>query len=116
LAVDERMNAQFPNARARHSLSLTYSRLGDALADRGDLPTAMEHYRQAIGIREALVQTHPENAVYRRELALLYDWAGHYAGNPLVLNLGDRDAAEQHYRKYLALATEIAAADPKNAP
>ena len=115
LAVDERMNAQFPNARARHSLSLTYSRLGDALADRGDLPTAMEHYRQAIGIREALVQTHPENAVYRRELALLYDWAGHYAGNPLVLNLGDRDAAEQHYRKYLALATEIATADPKNA-
>jgi eukaryotic-like serine/threonine-protein kinase len=115
LQIDERMNAQFPNARSRHSLSLTYARYGDALAEHGDLQATMENYRKATSIREELVRQHPDNALYLRELALLYDWIGHYSGSPFKLNLGDRDAAEQYYRKCLTIASELAAADPENA-
>ncbi len=115
LQVDERMNAQFPNAPSRHSLSLRYARMGDALAEQGDLQATMENYRKAVGIRDELVRQHPDNTLFKRELALLYDWMGHYSGSPFKLNLGDRDAAEMYYRKCLAIAAELAAADPENA-
>jgi len=115
LQVDERMNAQFPNAPSRHSLSLRYARLGDALAEQGDLQATMENYRKAVSIREELVRQHPDNTLFQRELALLYDWMGHYSGSPFKLNLCDRDAAEQYYRKCLAIASKLAAADPENA-
>jgi tetratricopeptide (TPR) repeat protein len=114
LRLDERLSARFPGARAQHSLSLNMTTLGDALAARGDLNGAMDLYRKALGIRLDNVRQNPDNARYRRELALLYDWMGNYSGGPFNLNLGDRDAAEQHYRQCLAIEEELAAHDAKN--
>ena len=114
LEVSERLAAEFPGARAQNSLALTHSRIGDALAERGDLIETMKSYRQALVIREALVGDYPSNAAYSRELKVLYNWLGNFSGNPHFLNLGDRAAALEYYRRGLVIAEQLAVADPKN--
>ncbi len=114
LEVSEQRAAAFPSDRAQNSLALTHSRVGDALAERGDLVGTMESYRHAQVIREALVRDYPSNGMYRRELKVLYNWLGNFSGNSQYLNLGDRAAALDYYRRGLIIAEELAAADPKN--
>ena len=115
LQVSEQRAAEFPSDRAQHSLALTHSRVGDALAESGDLAGTMESYRRAVQIREALARDHPSNAMYLRELKVVYNWLGNYSGNPQFINLGDRTAALSYYRQGLVISEELAAADPKNA-
>ncbi len=114
LRFDEIHNARFPGWRAQHSMSLDRASLGDALAGQGDLNGAMNEYRKALDVRIEIVRQNPDNATYRRELALLYDWMGHYSGGPYNLNLGDRAQAEQYYRQCLSIEEELAAADPRD--
>jgi tetratricopeptide (TPR) repeat protein len=101
--------------RAQFSMALSHARLGDALMSRGDLAKTMESYRKAVQLHENLAQNFPHNAVYRRELMMDYNWLGDCAGGLLFINLGDRRAAEEYYRKGLAISEELSAADPKNA-
>jgi tetratricopeptide (TPR) repeat protein len=112
--VDRRLITQFPGGRSQHGLSLGLAILGDGLAAQGDVNGAMEEYRKALEVRLENVRQNPDNYAYRRELALLYDWMGHYAGGPLNFNLGDRDKAEQYYRQALSVSQELAKNDPKN--
>src|SRR5262249_50822404 len=112
--VDQRLSAQFPGGRAQHSLSLGLAILGDGLEAQGDVTGAMDEYRKALEIRLENVRQNPDNYAYRRELALLYDWMGHYSGGTSNFNLGDRDKAEEYYRQALAVSQELAANDPKN--
>ena len=114
LQVSEQRAAQFPSDRAQNSLALTHSRIGDALAENGDLVGTMASYNHALLIREALVRDYPTNATYSRELKVLYNWLGNFSGNPQFLNLGDRTAALDYYRRGLVIAEQLAAADPKN--
>lgn len=114
LEVSEQRAAEFPSDRAQNSLALTHSRIGDALAESGDLVGTMESYRRALLIREALVRDYPANAAYSRELKVLYNWLGNFSGNPQFLNLGDRAAALDYYRRGLVIAEQLVAADPKN--
>jgi tetratricopeptide (TPR) repeat protein len=115
LAWDQRVMARFPGARAQHSLSLDLATLGDALAAGGDLNGAMEQYHKALAVRLENVKQNPDNVRYRRELALLYSWMGHFSGSPIRMSLGDRAKAEQYYRKGLEITEKLAAEDPKNA-
>lgn len=114
LEVSEQRAAEFPGDRAQNSLALTHSRMGDALAESGDLVGTMESYRQALLIREALVREYPANALYSRELKVAYNWLGNFSGNPHFLNLGDRAAALEYYRRGLVIAEQLAVADLKN--
>src|SRR4029450_8430644 len=100
--------ARFPSDVAQNSLALSHSRLGDALAEQGDLAATMESYGQALLIREALVKQYPSNALYRRELKVVYNWMGNFSGNPLYINLGQRDAALQYYRQGLVISEALA--------
>src|SRR5262249_39226020 len=79
IRFDEIDSARFPGRRAQHSLSLDLASLGDALAEQGDLNGAMDEYRKALDVRIENVRQNPDNVTYRRELALLYDWMGHYS-------------------------------------
>ncbi|MGE0129913.1 MAG: protein kinase [Blastocatellales bacterium] len=110
----ERLVREFPGERAQNCLALSLVRVGDALAERGDLNATMEKYKQALVIRETLCKDYPTNSTYRRELMVTYNWLGNYAGNPKVINLGDQAAAVDYYQKTIAIAEELAAADPKN--
>ena len=114
LQWDERVLARFPGPGAQHSLSLDLATFGDALAAGGDLRGAMEQYYKALAIRLENVKQNPDNARYRRELSLLYSWMGHFTGNPLRMNLGDRAKAEEYYRLGLAIAEPLAVEDSKN--
>ncbi len=114
LQFAERRAAEFPSDRSQHSLALTLSRLGDALAEQGDLAATIESYRRSLLIHETLVKKQPDNAAYRREMKVAYNWAGNFSGNPHFLNLGDSAAALQSYRQGLNISEELAAADPKN--
>jgi tetratricopeptide (TPR) repeat protein len=115
LHFDEQLSARFPGGRAQHSMSLDLSMVGDALAELGDLKGALDEYDKALKLRLENVQQNPDNAMYRRELALLYDWMGHYTGAPFRLNVGDREKAEKYYRQFVAIAEDLGRADPKNA-
>ncbi len=115
LQVSQRRAADFPSDQAQNSLALTHSRVGDALAEGGDLEGTMASYGEAVQIREKLVRDYPSNAVFRRELKVVYNWLGNFSGNPQFINLGDRDAALKYYSKGLVIAEELAAADLKNA-
>jgi eukaryotic-like serine/threonine-protein kinase len=115
LAWDQRVMARFPGPRAQHSFSLDLATLGDALAAGGDLNGAMEQYHKALAVRLENVQQNPDNIRYRRELALLYSWMGHFTGSPIRMSLGDRAKAEAYYRKNLEITEKLAAEDPKNA-
>jgi len=112
--IDKRLVAQFPGGRAQHSQSLGLAVLGDGLAAQGDVNGAMDEYRKALEVRLENVRQNPDNYQYRRELALLYDWMGHYSGGPSNFNLGDREKAEQYYRQALSVSEELARNDPKN--
>jgi tetratricopeptide (TPR) repeat protein len=115
LEWDARVMARFPGPRAEHSLSLDLATLGDALAAGGDLNGAMELYHKALAVRLDNVKQNPDNARYKRELALLYSWMGHFTGSPVRMSLGDRAKAEEYYRKQHELAAKLAAEDPNNA-
>ena len=115
LAWDQRVMARFPGARAQHSFSLDLATLGDALAAGGDLSGAMEQYHKALAVRLENVKQNPDNVRYRRELALLYSWMGHFTGSPIRMSLGDRAKAEEYYRKGLEITEKLAVEDPKNA-
>lgn len=114
LQLCERRAAEFPNDPAQHGLALALSRLGDTQAEQGDLAATLESYRRSLLIHEALVKKLPDNAVYRREMKVAYNWAGNFSGNPRFLNLGDSAAALRYYRQGLVISEELAAADPKN--
>ncbi|MGH9768203.1 MAG: hypothetical protein ACREAB_12275, partial [Blastocatellia bacterium] len=114
LQLCERRAAEFPNDPAQHGLALAFSRLGDTQAEQGDLAATIESYRRSLLIHEALVKKQPDNAAYRREMKVAYNWAGNFSGNPHFLNLGDSAAALQYYRQGLVISEELAAADPKN--
>lgn len=82
---------------------------------KGDLVSAIEQFRRSESIDQELVKQLPANLTYRRHLQITYGWLGSLMGNPRYINLGDRVAARQYYEKGLAIAEELAAADPKNA-
>jgi tetratricopeptide (TPR) repeat protein len=113
LELVERRNLDFPGDDARNGLALTLSRLGDALAERGDLTATMAHYRRALGIRTALIEKDPVNAIYLRELKVIYSWLGNFSGNPYFLNLGDEASALQYYQEGLLISEQLAS-DKKN--
>ncbi len=112
--IDKRLVAQFPGGRAQHSQSLGLAILGDGLAAQGDVNGAIGEYRKALEVRLENVRQNPDNYQYHRELALLYDWLGHYSGGPSNFNLGDREKAEQYYRQALSVSEALAGNDPKN--
>jgi len=115
LELCERRLAAYPSDVNQHGLALTQARVGDALAERGDLPGTMESYRQSLAIREALGRNYPSNSRYRRELMVVYNWMGNFSGGSANINLGDKTAALGYYRQGLIIAEDLAAADPKNA-
>src|SRR5262249_25137886 len=112
--VWERSVADFPKDRASHGQAICYFLVGAALAERGDLMAALQNFRRALAIREALVKEHPTNTKYRRGLEEIYNRMGSLSGNPMFINLGDKAAALEYSRRALTLSEELAASDQKN--
>ncbi|MEP7337402.1 MAG: serine/threonine-protein kinase [Acidobacteriota bacterium] len=115
LAISQQLAWKFKDDRTLAGVAIDHSHVGEALASTGDLANAIEHYRQAQLIDEELTQRNPNNNFYKRSLQLNDNWLGNLYGNPSYVNAGDPLTAVQYYRQSLAIAEEIAAADPKDA-
>jgi tetratricopeptide (TPR) repeat protein len=70
--------------------------------------------RQDVAIREDMRARHPDDAVRRRTLMLAYGHVAALLGSPMSLNIGDPKGAREYYDKCVAIAREIATADPQD--
>ncbi|HEY4382819.1 MAG TPA: protein kinase [Acidobacteriaceae bacterium] len=80
----------------------------------GDLEKAGEYYRASIAAREELLRKDPSNNLVRRSLMINYGNYTTLLGNPWSPNLGRPAEARIYGAKCVALAREIAAADPND--
>jgi serine/threonine protein kinase/tetratricopeptide (TPR) repeat protein len=89
-----------------------YSLVGRVLHSQGDSHGALENYLQCVAIRERLVNTHPNDVVYKRNLMIGYGHVGDILGSPVAASMGDSEGARVYYRKAVAIGEEIHNADP----
>jgi tetratricopeptide (TPR) repeat protein len=104
------------NRAVKLALAMAYSQLGQglhALRD-ADISAPIEPYRRSIALREEAVAQNPADAVARRGLMISYANLGGIFYNPTLVSHGDGPAASVYYAKAVAIARELAAADPSN--
>ena len=109
-----RWAAEQPSPRSRSTLGSSHHNLSNQLTGIGDLPAAMDHLQQARAIYQALTLEQPTNVQFRRALISVYSLMARVSGDSSTLNLGDSAAAVALRRQSLAIAEELAAADPRN--
>src|SRR5262249_7397389 len=83
----------------RHSLATGYAAVGMAQSGLGQLPEALENFRQRTAEMEKLAAADPQNIAWRRDLMLAYGHIADLLGHPDMQNLGDRAGALQAYRR-----------------
>ncbi len=98
----------------RRELAAGYTKLGDVQgnvfrSNLGDISGAVESYRRAVKLRQAIVAADPLNVQARRELASSYDDLG-----STLSVAGDRAGAEEHERKSIQISEALTATDPTN--
>ncbi|MGH9719527.1 MAG: hypothetical protein ACRD8O_04900, partial [Bryobacteraceae bacterium] len=71
--------------------------------------------RDAAAQADDLMARFPQSALCRRDSMMAHLTLGHVLGSPLYLNLERVDESGKHYRRAVALAEELAAADKPNA-
>lgn len=115
LKVAESLAIKSPGEQARRALASMLDRIGNALHGRCDLAGALDSLRQAQAIRDELSKSPQAVSSDRYNLRRIYQTIGDVLGSPLSFSFGDTAAALDYYRKSLAIAEELAIADPKDA-
>jgi eukaryotic-like serine/threonine-protein kinase len=115
MRLSQRRVTEFPGDGTKLTLAMSYSRVAEPLVSLGDLPGALENYRQSAALVDELLSTHAADPIYLRARMIGLIWLGNLSGNPRFLNLGETRAALQYYRDALAIAEQLAALDPKSA-
>ena len=92
-------------------LGTAYSQKAQVWNIRGDLREAVERYRKAVALREAILEHNPSDVLIRRSLMITYGNLGGNLGSPFYPNLGDTAGAREYYGKALAIARDLAKAD-----
>ena len=109
LAVARILASRDPNGESRRVEWMALRRLGDAAHQAGRLEEAAMHFSSAEAMNGDGVK------LLEREAMLLELAQGNVLGNPLFLNLGDRERAGVHYRRALNWAEQRAHDDPYDA-
>jgi len=91
------------------NIALGYKHLGAALIKTGRNEDALENYRRACAIEENDVQTHPQNARAKLDLASGYSDIGY-----IYSHQGRLQDAEAATRKSMALRQAVVSADPND--
>ncbi|MGA8029610.1 MAG: serine/threonine-protein kinase, partial [Bryobacteraceae bacterium] len=115
IAIMETLAARFPQDRdLKEELAASLSAAAGSLKALFKLANSAEYYDRSVRIREQLLETEPHNVLVQRNLLVSY---GNYAGllgGPLSPNMGRFDQARSYGEKSVALARELAAADPQD--
>jgi tetratricopeptide (TPR) repeat protein len=110
LEIMEVLTASDPNNIGwQVDLSLTYEKIGNALAALGRHQEALQYYRKDLAIMERLAAAAPDNLQRQRGLAVAYNFVGN-----ALLESGKRDEALEAYQKYSNIMEKLAASDPRN--
>jgi tetratricopeptide (TPR) repeat protein len=109
--LDEAHNTKHPaQRRLQRDLSISTSKLGDALRDQGDAAGALAHYRASLEISGRLAEADPTSAEAQRDLSINYLRLG-----DVLRVAGDAAEALGHYRASLDINRRLAEADPSSA-
>jgi tRNA A-37 threonylcarbamoyl transferase component Bud32/tetratricopeptide (TPR) repeat protein len=113
IAIYTKMIRDHPaDETALNQLASAHLLASEAEAYVGHLQQAASYLHGAVEIREKLVQQHPTDSVLERNLLVAYGrLADILGGSAIIRNLGDREGAIANYRKALALAERMQAAD-----
>jgi serine/threonine-protein kinase len=90
-------------------LGRAHARLASIYMELGDRAQALEHYRNAVAIQEALLAKQPKNAALRRDLALALTGLGSFHQGA-----GSFDYARDAYQKALAQCEQLDRDSPGN--
>ena len=111
LAMAQLLAGQNPgNALDQGRLAAAYLDVGWKQAGAGDSQNGIDNLRKATALCERLAAAHPDDAAAERRLAIAYDRTGSVIAG---YTTGYAEALSLH-RKYLAVATARAAAEPIN--
>ena len=98
------------NDAFQQDLSITYTKLGDIMLNRGDDKAAREYYASALNVDQALVAQQPENRTFAYNLSVSYSKMG-----DAILRLpGGVDAAWLAYTEALKKAESLVEDEPTN--
>ena len=89
---------------------MSYERVGDISAARGDRDGALKAFNDGLEIRKALAARDPNNAEWQRDLSVSYERVG-----DISAARGDRDGALKAFNDGLEIRKALAARDPNNA-
>ena len=99
----------------QRELAAAYERVGDVRGapagggTLGDIPGALESYRKAFAIREALLSAHPNDPQARRDVAISHHKIGHR-----LLTTAEAGIGVEHLRKALTLYLDLTREQPGN--
>ena len=108
LAVVGRLAKTAPeNAQLHRQLSQSKSKIGDVLVSQGNLPEALQSFRDALAIADQVAKAVPGATELQRDLPLLQTRIGDVLGMQ-----GNLPEALKSYRDGLAIVERLAKADP----
>jgi tetratricopeptide (TPR) repeat protein len=115
MEIAQQFAAAHPGDESLSALGFAHRYMSRALQAFGDLEGALRHARESVAAREAVAAGKGGNTALLRELLNGYEETAYVAGLPDLPNLGDYHMATTYARKVIALAEQLAAADPHNA-
>jgi serine/threonine protein kinase/tetratricopeptide (TPR) repeat protein len=92
------------------ALATSHIKIGSVYQLRGESALALEEYKQALRLRQEMLQAEPTNATFEEKVLDAHDSLG-----VLSLAIGDNDGALATYRAALPLTAELVRRDPTNA-
>jgi eukaryotic-like serine/threonine-protein kinase len=113
-SVEAAARALPKNEKIRLELAIAYSKEGGEWTRRGELQRAALLLEKAVALREDYLRRHPADAPTRRNLMITYANLAANFGGSFGPNLGNFESARLYYGKALAIARDLAAADPAN--
>jgi eukaryotic-like serine/threonine-protein kinase len=109
----EQLAAAYPGrAESQDLLAESEVNLARAFRANGDLIQAEKIYRDALTIRQRLVEQNPNQTSYRRSLLLVYGHLGDLLGLPETHGMGNMPEAVETFDKAAAIAESMVREDP----
>ena len=115
IALLEQLRKEFPaNTEVKLDLAGAHSQSGQLFIGMARLDEAVLHLRRSIALREGIVAQNPADATARRGLMISYATLADTLGSPYLHNTGDLAGARAYYARVVAIAEDLARADPNN--
>jgi tetratricopeptide (TPR) repeat protein len=95
-------------------LASFWSQIGSTFEEESGLAGAADAFRRSAGLREQVYALRPQDVTVQHDLLIAYGHLGDLTGSPLFPSLGNYREAVVWYQKALAIAQQMAAADPSN--